>query len=136
VLVKSPFPDVDGFHFTAPQLMALDARPKQPLVAASCHTREELGRAMKLEMDFAILGPVHSTPTHPSVQPLGWEGFEKLARGASIPVYAIGGLTREDLERAWSCGAHGLAMIRGSWNVDHASSPESCASAGVTSGTR
>ena len=116
VLVKSPFPDTDGIHFTASQLMALDARPKQPLVAASCHTREDLDRAMNLEMDFAVLGPVRTTTTHGSVQPLGWEGFEKLARGASIPVYAIGGLTREDLGRACTCGAHGLAMIRGSWN--------------------
>ena len=37
------------------------------------------------------------------------------AANASIPVYAIGGLTREDLDNARAAGAHGLAMIRGSW---------------------
>jgi 8-oxo-dGTP diphosphatase len=115
VLVKSPFPDADGIHFAASELMALDARPKKLLAAASCHTREELERAMNLEMDFAVLGPVHATASHPSMRPLGWRGLVKLARGASIPVYAIGGVMRADLERAWSCGAHGLAMIRGSW---------------------
>jgi 8-oxo-dGTP diphosphatase len=115
VLVKSPFPDADGIHFTASELMALDAKPKSPLVAASCHTREELERAMKLEMDFAVLGPVRATSSHPAVGPLRWEGFAQLAHGASIPVYAIGGVTRRDIERARSCGAHGLAMIRGSW---------------------
>ena len=115
VLVKSAFPDADGIHFTASELVALDARPKKLLAAASCHTRAELERAMDLEMDFAVLGPVHATTSHTSMRPLGWEELARLAHAATIPVYAIGGMTRADLERAWSCGAHGLAMIRGSW---------------------
>jgi len=47
---------------------------------------------------------------------LGWQRFAELARGATIPVYAIGGLTRADLQDAWRAGAHGLAMIRGAWS--------------------
>jgi thiamine monophosphate synthase len=31
-------------------------------------------------------------------------------------VYAIGGLRRDDLPAARRAGAHGLAMIRGSWD--------------------
>jgi 8-oxo-dGTP diphosphatase len=46
---------------------------------------------------------------------LGWEGFAQLARGAPIPVFAIGGLRPSDLEESRCRGAHGLAMIRGSW---------------------
>mgnify|MGYP001608740484 CR=1 FL=1 len=115
VLVNGGPAIADGIHFTAQQLMQLDERPKGVLAAASCHTREELERAMKLEMDFAVLGPVQATVSHDAGRLLGWEGFAKLTCGASIPVYAIGGVTRADLERAWSCGAHGLAMIRGSW---------------------
>ncbi len=109
VLTKLPFPGADGIHFTAAQLMVLKEKPAG-LVAASCHTREELERAMQLELDFAVLGPVKDKP--PS---LGWEKFGELARGASIPVYAIGGVVRADLEDAWRAGAHGLAMIRGAW---------------------
>jgi len=111
VLVKSPFPGADGIHFTASQLKSLKERPQDLLAAASCHTREELEYAMALELDFAALGPVKEKS--PS---LGWKKFAELARGASIPVYAIGGLTRADLEDAWRSGAHGLAMIRGSWS--------------------
>ncbi|OGA27172.1 MAG: DNA mismatch repair protein MutT [Betaproteobacteria bacterium RIFCSPLOWO2_02_FULL_68_150] len=115
VLTKTRVAAADGIHFTAGELMALEARPQGTLAAASCHTREELDRAMQLELDFAVLGPVRVTASHPANRPLGWEGFGQLARGASIPVYAIGGVTRADLERARSCGGHGLAMIRGSW---------------------
>jgi 8-oxo-dGTP diphosphatase len=110
VLVKSPFPGADGIHYTASQLMTLKQK-SSGLVAASCHTREELERAMALELDFAVLGPVKD-----KAPALGWQGFAELARGASIPLYAIGGLTRADMEDAWRAGAHGVAMIRGSWN--------------------
>jgi 8-oxo-dGTP diphosphatase len=111
VMVKSDHPAADGVHFTAAELMKLENRACG-MAAASCHTREELERAMQLELDFAVLGPVKEKGDRP---PLGWERFEQMARGASIPVYAIGGLTRADLEDAWRAGAHGVAMIRGAW---------------------
>jgi 8-oxo-dGTP diphosphatase len=102
-------------HYTARQLMALKSRPRSGLAAASCHTPEELAHAAALELDFAVLGPVKPTPSHPDAALLGWEGFARIARGASLPVYAIGGLRRRDLEAAWHAGAHGVAMISGAW---------------------
>jgi 8-oxo-dGTP diphosphatase len=115
VLVSGGPPIADGIQFTAAQLMALDARPAGMLAGASCHSRVELERAMQLEMDFAVLGPVAATATHPGAPLLGWGGFSRIARGATVPVYAIGGLRRTDLDRARRAGAHGIAMIRGSW---------------------
>jgi 8-oxo-dGTP diphosphatase len=112
VMVKAPVPGAQGIHVTAAELMKLERKPAEGLAAASCHSREELERAMQLELDFAVLGPVKEKRGAP---PLGWEGFRRIARRASIPVYAIGGLTRDDLEDAWRAGAHGVAMIRGSW---------------------
>ncbi|MBC7802248.1 MAG: Nudix family hydrolase [Candidatus Parcubacteria bacterium] len=111
-----PIPGGDGIHFTSRQLMALNARPAGGLAAASCHTREELERAMQLELDFAVLGPVMPTASHEDAVPLGWERFGALARGASIPVYAIGGMRRQDLDTGRRSGAHGLAMISGAWS--------------------
>ena len=90
--------------------MVLKEKPGTGLAAASCHTRDELERAIRLELDFAVLGPVRD-----KAPAMGWAGFAELARGASLPVYAIGGLTPADLEDAWRAGAHGLAMIRGAW---------------------
>lgn len=105
----------DGVHYSAAELMRLAARPQGGLAGASCHTREELERAMALGMDFAVLGPVKETTTHPDAAPLGWERFAEIVRGASIPVYAIGGLEPADLHDARTAGAHGIAMIRGAW---------------------
>ena len=109
-----------GIHFSAEQLMTLRARPKGEsnctLMAASCHTVQELGHAMAIGLDFVVLGPVRATPSHPGAPVLGWDGFRRIAEGASIPVYAIGGLGAADLDNARRAGAHGLAMIRGSWS--------------------
>lgn len=116
VMVKAPHPAADGIHFTASQLMNLNEKPLGMLAAASCHTREELERAMRLELDFAVLGPVKATASHPRAATMGWNAFAECVRGVTIPVYAIGGLARADLEDAWLAGAHGVAMIRGAWS--------------------
>jgi len=105
----------DGVHCTAAGLIALHERPQGMLAGASCHDRDELKRAADLGFDLAVLGPVKPTASHAGMQTIGWEGFARLARGAPIPVYAIGGLGPADLDAARSAGAHGLAMIRGSW---------------------
>jgi 8-oxo-dGTP diphosphatase len=112
----------DGVHLSAARLAAIAARPAFDRVGASVHTRAELRRAEHLGADLAVLGPVRPTPSHPGVPPLGWDGFERIARDAAIPVFAIGGLAPGDLERAWTHGAHGIAMIRGAWGEARAES--------------
>ncbi|MGQ0652627.1 MAG: Nudix family hydrolase, partial [Betaproteobacteria bacterium] len=97
VLCKEPFQGADGLHLTAVDLMNLNEKPRSMLVAASCHTREELEKAMALELDFAVLGPVNEKR---DAAPLGWARFAEIARHATIPLYAIGGLTRADMEDA------------------------------------
>jgi 8-oxo-dGTP diphosphatase len=115
VMVKAPFSGADGLHLTAAELMKSREKPSFPLVAASCHTREELEHAMRLELDFAVVGPVKPTPSHAGSPALGWEVFTTLIQGTTIPVYAIGGMAAGDLEDAWGAGAHGLAMISAAW---------------------
>ena len=112
VLVKTPHAGAAGLHYTAAELARLEQRPAAGLAAASCHTRAELEKAMRLGLDFAVLGPVLEKS---GADPLGWQRFAELVRGASIPVYAIGGLKPADMYEAWRAGAHGLAMIRASW---------------------
>ena len=80
------------------------------LVGASCHDERELDRAAVLGLDYAVVGPVKATPSHPQATPLGWEAFAALVHDRPMPVYAIGGLTRADLAEARSRGAHGVAL--------------------------
>jgi 8-oxo-dGTP diphosphatase len=105
-----------GVHWTSAALAVATARPPDLLCAASCHTRDDLARAGALGLDFAVLGPVLPTPTHPEAVPLGWDGFAAIAADTTIPVYALGGLARSDLEPAIAHGAHGVALRRAAWS--------------------
>lgn len=107
----------DGVQLTARQLGQMKERPQLDLVGASCHNAAELRAAEKLGADFAVLGPVRSTPSHPDRAAMGWQEFGKTASGAALPVYALGGVVKADLETAWTHGAHGVAMVRGAWNA-------------------
>jgi 8-oxo-dGTP diphosphatase len=106
-----------GLHLTASRLTAAKARPAGPWewVGASCHHARDLARAADLGLDYALLGPVLPTASHPGAATLGWDGFARLADVACLPVYALGGLGPGDLDRAVSAGAQGVAAIRGFW---------------------
>jgi 8-oxo-dGTP diphosphatase len=106
----------DGLHLSAARLMASASRPDFAWVGASCHNRGELERAAALGLDYALLGAVKATATHPLCEALGWEGFAALAAGLPLPVFALGGLADGDMEAARRAGAHGFAAIRAAWN--------------------
>ena len=106
-----------GLHLRAAQLRECAARPLPAGVplAASCHDADELRRAEALGCDFAVLGPVRATPTHPGDAGIGWSRFAQLREQASLPIYAIGGLASGDLAHARQHGAQGIAAIRALW---------------------
>ena len=109
-----------GVHLTARRLEGFRAGQGAglPLAGASCHDARDLERARAAGCDFAVLGPVRATPTHPGAPALGWNGFEDLARGAGLPVFAIGGLGEDDVEAARRSGGQGVAAIRAFWGED------------------
>ena len=105
--------DADGVHLSAARLADCGARPEFRRVGASCHTAEELARAGELGLDYALLGPVLPTPTHPEASGLGWDEFARLIAGSPLPVFALGGMKNELLATAQAHGAHGIAQMRG-----------------------
>lgn len=107
----------DGVHLPARELNLAGTRPALPWVGASCHNREELERAAQLELDYALLGPVLPTASHPGQAALGWASFTALAADTSLPLFALGGMTPEDQDEARTAGAHGVAGIRAFWGA-------------------
>ncbi|MFP7722557.1 Nudix family hydrolase [Lysobacter sp. A3-1-A15] len=106
-----------GLHLRARQLFEHAHRPVPDTVAfsASCHTLEEVRRAEALGCDFALVGTVTATPSHPGAATLDWDGFAMLREQVSLPIYAIGGLGPGDLAEARRHGAQGIAGIRALW---------------------
>ncbi|HHJ80472.1 MAG TPA: Nudix family hydrolase, partial [Candidatus Tenderia electrophaga] len=107
----------DGVQLSSGKLQSLNQRPlaKELLVAASCHTAAELQKALELEADFALLSPIKWTRSHPDTEPLGWDEMRRLVDEMPIPVYALGGVSREDLADSFAAGGQGIAAIRSLW---------------------
>ncbi|CAN5341799.1 Nudix family hydrolase [soil metagenome] len=100
-----------GLNLTEQDLLLADRRPDLPSVGASTHTRAAIDRAAQLGLDYALLGTVLPSRSHPGGPVLGWDGFTTLARDAALPIYAIGGLARADVDVAARAGAHGIALL-------------------------
>ena len=103
----------DGLHLSAASLAGCSARPDFAWVGASCHGQDEIRHAGELGLDYALLGPVLPTPTHPEAAGLGWPGFAREAAGNTLPVFALGGMQPTLLAIAQAHGAHGIALMRG-----------------------
>jgi len=80
---------------------------------AACHDLASAQRAEQIGCEAIFLSPVLATATHVDVEPLGWDIFEKIATQLDIPVYALGGMQRDDLSLAQAHHAYGIAGIRG-----------------------
>lgn len=106
-----------GLHVPARCLAGLAARPvaDEMWFGASCHSADELAAAQAAGADYAFLGNVRPTASHPDRSGLGWERFAAMVAELPLPVYGIGGLGPADLEEAWAAGAQGVAAIRGLW---------------------
>lgn len=105
----------DGIHLSVQRVQDYIQKnveiPRHLLTAVSCHNREELLAAQQFGADFAVLGPVKRTSSHLQRMPLGWQAFSAIVKDSNIPVYALGGLTEDDLSAAYNSGAQGIAAI-------------------------
>jgi 8-oxo-dGTP diphosphatase len=84
--------------------------------AVSCHNESELGYSTQISADFITLSPVLKTKSHPDQTEMGWGKFKRLVLAASVPVYGLGGLTKENESQLMLSGAQGLAGI-GFWQI-------------------
>ncbi|HHJ15983.1 MAG TPA: Nudix family hydrolase [Gammaproteobacteria bacterium] len=110
--------NADGVHLDSRRLQHTEQRPlpEHLLVAASCHTRQELDRAQQIGADFALLSPVLPTASHPDASPLGWDAFAACVAQVALPVYALGGMQPAHCDTAIAHGAQGIAAIRALWD--------------------
>jgi 8-oxo-dGTP diphosphatase len=107
----------DGIHLPSGYLDRAVRRPvpEDMLFGVSCHHGRDLAAAMRVGADFAVLGPVLATMSHPGAATLGWPGFRELIADVPLPVYAIGGMTDAEISDAWRAGAQGIAAITAFW---------------------
>lgn len=109
--------DLDGVHLRASSLPVSVARRvvgRHRLIGVSAHSVAEVQQAGDDGADYVILGPIFETPSKREFgDPLGLAVLAEACRHSSVPVFAIGGITRERIESVRGAGAFGVAMIGG-----------------------
>jgi thiamine-phosphate diphosphorylase len=86
-------------------------------LGVSGHSVKDATEARRGGADYAFVGTVFPSASHPGVEGMGLDALERVSEGAEDwPLVGIGGI---DVERAGSviaAGAHGVAAIGGIWN--------------------
>jgi thiamine-phosphate pyrophosphorylase len=85
-------------------------RPRWRLTGAA-HSRRALSLAAAAGLDAALLSAVFESRSPSAGRALGPLRFARLARGAALPVYALGGVNASTARRLASAGAYGLAAV-------------------------
>jgi thiamine-phosphate pyrophosphorylase len=81
-------------------------------IGASVHSRNEAVAAGEAGADFAVFGPVFYTPSKAQYgAPQGLAALKEVVQSSPIPVYAIGGITVQNMRQVLDLGAAGVALI-------------------------
>ena len=86
-------------------------------VGASVHSVEDAETAEKLGASYVTAGHIFATDCKKGLAPRGLEFLKAVCESVDIPVYAIGGITPENMQSAVDCGAKGVCVMSGLMSV-------------------
>ena len=90
---------------------AREISPREPLIAISCHSTQDIAQAAASAATFVVFGPVFEKKDSPDVRATSLDLLRQACR-AKIPVLALGGVTLQNAEYCLDAGAAGIAAIR------------------------
>ena len=121
--------EADGVHVGQDDMPVSRARElvgPERLVGLSTHTPAQIDAANRSGADYIGVGPVHATPTKPGRPAVGLGLIEHAAGHATLPFFAIGGITEDNAAAVRAAGATRLAVVRA---ITLAEDPERAAAA-------
>ena len=121
--------NADGVHLGLDDISVMEARIllKNKIIGGTANTLEDVLQRVNEKCDYIGLGPFRFTATKEKLSPiLGIEGYQEILkelknRNIDIPIYAIGGIEIEDVEKLEQAGVYGVAV---SGLITHHKNPE------------
>ena len=105
----------DGVHLGQEDLSVDFARqclgPKA-IIGKSCQTLHHLKQAYKEKADYVGFGSVFKTLTKPERKPMDMNMLKKVMEQSWMPVFAIGGITLDNLSSITCLGINRIAVCR------------------------
>ncbi|MDO4490695.1 MAG: thiamine phosphate synthase [Lachnospiraceae bacterium] len=106
--------DADGVHVGQSDMEAGDVRAKlgpDKIIGVSARTVEQAILAEQRGADYLGVGAVFQTGTKLDAKPLDHKVLKAITEAVSIPVVAIGGITRENIPELAGNGVAGVAVV-------------------------
>ncbi len=116
--------DADGLHVGQDDLPVRVARkllPIDKILGASVRTIEEATTAQSEGADYLGVGSMYPTLTKETAVVVGTERLRQVRQAVSLPIVAIGGITKDNVSELIAAGADSVAIISA---VLSAESPE------------
>ena len=88
-----------------------ELRSKLLHLGASCHSVEDAKLAEKLGCTYIIAGHIYNTDCKKGLEGRGLGFLRDVVESVSIPVYAIGGITPENINDVRNTGASGACIM-------------------------
>jgi thiamine-phosphate pyrophosphorylase len=89
-------------------------REKLAHLGASCHSMEDAKLAEKLGCTYIIAGHIYNTDCKKGLEGRGLSFLRDVVESVTIPVYAIGGITPENVDDVRNAGASGACIMSSS----------------------
>lgn len=106
--------NADGVHIGQSDMEMKEAREKlgpDKIIGVSAHTKEEALLAQAQGADYLGVGAVFPTSSKDDAERVSYETLKAICEVVSIPVVAIGGITRENLHQLSGSGISGISVI-------------------------
>jgi thiamine-phosphate pyrophosphorylase len=81
------------------------------LVGKSTHSLEQACAAEREGADYIGFGPIFATPTKPDYAPIGLENITRVHAEVNLPIFCIGGINIDNLQRVIDAGAKRVVMV-------------------------
>ena len=105
----------DGVHLGQNDLPLSYVRrfcTSEMIIGISVKTLDQAIKAAKEGADYLGVGPIFSTPSKDDAgEPIGCEIIAQIRDRVKLPLVAIGGITKDNLEEVFKAGADGIAVI-------------------------
>lgn len=82
-------------------------------IGASCHSVKEAEKAQELGCTYIMTGHIFATDCKKGLQPRGTDFLREVCEAVHIPVYAIGGIDKENMHLVKEAGAKGACVMSG-----------------------
>ena len=102
----------DGVHLPENSFDIRDIKNKFPylIVGKSCHNLECVKNVEKEGADYIVFSPIFYVPN--KGEPKGLEKLREVVNEVKVPVYALGGINKNNIEKVFKTGVFGVAGIR------------------------